>query len=118
VSARVAAAGGSPNCATPGNAGAGALEADFTKLFSACDWHSEEAVLVLWQHPWAGWCDCSAARSCGQEKQLPQNSATTTSAAMIELETFRILISFYTHRRVLQQVFGCFCLLYHFLIVG
>jgi hypothetical protein len=103
-SATATTAGGSINGAIKGNAGA--LDSAFTKLFSTCDWHPEDAGLfVLWQHPWAGWCDCNAAKSCGQEKQFPQNSAITTSAAMIELEAFRILTPLYTDCGELQQGF-------------
>src|SRR5260370_6342355 len=40
-----------------------------------------------------------------RRRQLPQNSATTTSAVMIELDTFRILIPLYTGRGYLQQSF-------------
>ena len=32
---------------------------------------------------------------CGQERQFPQNNATTISAAINELETLRIVIPFY-----------------------
>jgi len=99
------AGGGSTNCANTGRAGAGAPDSAFTKLFSTCDWQPEDGCFVLWQHPWAGWCECSAAKSCGQEKQFPQNSATTTSAAMIELETFRILISLYMDCYDLRRIF-------------
>jgi hypothetical protein len=104
LSVTTSGAGGATSRVTIGKAGTGAADSAFTKVFRTCDRHPEDAgLLVLWQHPWAGWCDWSAANSCGQEKQFPQNNATTTSAAMIELETFRILIPLYTVRRNLQQ---------------
>jgi hypothetical protein len=48
------------------------------------------ADLVLWQQLCAGWCVAAASSICGQERQFPQNSATTISAAINELETLRI----------------------------
>jgi len=51
--------------------------------------------LVLWQQLCAGWCTVAASSICGQERQFPQNSAITISAAINELETLRIVILFY-----------------------
>jgi hypothetical protein len=59
-----------------------------TKVRSPWVLHSLGSAL-----PWGQqWCFCAARRTCGQEKQFPQKSATTTSAAMTELKAARISI--------------------------
>ena len=69
----------------------------FRKCCNPWDWQVAPADLVLWQQLCAGWCAATASSICGQERQFPQNSATTTSAAINELETLRIVILFYTN---------------------
>ena len=49
-----------------------------------------EAGLVRSQQPCAAWRAAAASIISGHERQFPQNSATTTSAAINELESVRI----------------------------
>lgn len=74
--------------ATTVSAGACAVLSAFTNCCRF--WVSQPGVadFVLWQH----WCAFTVRRACGQEKQFPQNMATTTKAAMTELEKVRIEI--------------------------
>jgi hypothetical protein len=98
----------------PETAGAGVIvwpRSAFTKFRSTCVWQFPVAGFVRWQHPWAGWCDCKASSTCGQEKQFPQNSAATTIAAITELEKVRILSFSLTRRRCeIQQILRLFYL--------
>src|ERR1051326_7160695 len=76
--------------ALTGRATAGTTGSAFTKFRSTCVPQFFDGCLVRWQHPWAGCLDVKESKTCGQEKQFPQNNAATTSAAMIELERARI----------------------------
>src|ERR1019366_4171031 len=73
-----------------------------------CDWQPVPADLVLWQQLRAGWCAATASSICGQERQFPQNSAATISAAINELETLRIVVLFYP--RLVRPGGACFSL--------
>jgi hypothetical protein len=76
-------------CTMAATAGTG--NAPFSAWTYCCrDWDWQLALeagwCARWQHPWAGWCDQSASKTCGQERQFPQSRASAINAAMIELE--------------------------------
>ena len=102
AASRAMAGDGSATLATTGRAGAGVAGSAFTKCCSDCVVQPEEVCLVRWQQPCAGWCVFNARRTCGQEKQLPQNSAAITRAAIIELETVRSKFYFRTYLAFIQ----------------
>jgi hypothetical protein len=60
----------------------------WTYCCSDWDWQLalEAGWWLRWQHPWDGWCEDSASRTCGQERQFPKSMASAISPAMIELE--------------------------------
>jgi len=93
---------GSATLATAGRAGVGVVGSTFTKCCNDCAVQPEDVCLVRWQQPCAGWCVVNARRTCGQEKQFPQNNAATTSAAIIELETVRSKFYFRTNLALFQ----------------
>ena len=91
-------AGRSDACAGPSTTATTAMTAgaDFsalTKFFKPWVWHSVFVDLVCGQQP----CFCAASRSCGQEKQFPQNSAAMISAAMAVVENVLIPVPLYTN---------------------
>jgi Tfp pilus assembly protein PilV len=65
--------------------------AAFRKCCNPWDWQVVPADLVGWQQLCAGWCAAAASSICGQERQFPQNNATTISAAISELQTLCIV---------------------------
>jgi hypothetical protein len=58
---------------------------DFTKLCKPWDWHLAVPGCERWQQRCA-----LCANICGHERQLPKNSAITTSATISELHRVRI----------------------------